>query len=103
MLVGVEVYSYISPVRVRDMIRIEDLKEGMLLRLNGKTKKGNNRVTQHGTDWKIKAIGTPHGGDTLRIESLKANFIWQGMPFEDVRVVKINNDPNFDIEILTKL
>ena len=79
------------------MIRIEDLKEGQVLRLTGKSKKGKNRIAQHGRDWKIKAIGTPHGSDTLRLESLLANFRVNGFAVEDCRVIKVMNDPNFTI------
>lgn len=62
----------------------------MILILSGKTKKGKNRIQQHGQEWLVlKSLLVPKLAGKHFIESLKT---------KDIRWIQKENDFNFKIE-----
>ena len=68
----------------------------MLAKLEGISKKGKQRVKQHGETWKVKSFtdsvlfSTKAPGPWIHIESLDGS---------DVRIVSERDDPNFKITV----
>jgi len=71
---------------------------GKILRLKGKTKKGKDRINQHGELWKVTMIKPFEG--VMRLESLNDTFKFNGEWRKDVRWVNVEivrNDENFEL------
>ena len=84
---------YIRLVRLRVMI-----DTGKILRLKGKTKKGKDRINQHGALWKVTMIKPFEG--VMRLESLNDTFKFNNEWRKDVRWVSVNivrGDENFEL------
>ena len=60
---------------------------GKILRLKGKTKKGKDRINQHGELWKVTMIKPFEG--VMRLESLNDTFKFNGEWIKDVRWVNV--------------
>ncbi|RDJ35708.1 MAG: hypothetical protein DWQ19_12895 [Crenarchaeota archaeon] len=68
------------------------------IRLKPKSKKGKDRIHQHGEIWEIVREQFFDGWPCFLIQSLE-NTIRQGnMLVKDLRLVRKQNDPNFEIE-----
>jgi hypothetical protein len=81
------------------MRTINDFKVGQVVSLKPKTIHGKNRIQQHGQDWKVVMLAKT--GRFISLNSM--NDTWKthdGKMIPDSRRVDINNDPNFEIEIL---
>ena len=71
---------------------------GKILRLKGKTKKGKDRINQHGKLWKVTEIRPFEG--RMRLESLNKTFKFNNEWRKDVRWVNVEivrNDENFEL------
>jgi len=71
---------------------------GKILRLKGKTKKGKDRINQHGALWKVTEIRPFEA--KMRLESLNKTFKFNGEWRKDVRWVSVEivrNDENFEL------
>ena len=71
---------------------------GKILRLKGKTKKGKDRINQHGALWKVTMIKPFEG--VMRLESLNDTFKFNNEGRKDVRWVSVNivrGDENFEL------
>ena len=74
------------------------INTGKILRLKGKTKKGKDRINQHGALWKVTEIRPFEG--VMRLESLKDTFKFNGKMIKDVRWVSthiVTQDENFEL------
>lgn len=71
---------------------------GKILILKGKTKKGKDRINQHGKLWKVTEIRPFE--DKMRLESLNNTFKFNGKMIKDVRWVSthiVTRDENFEL------
>jgi hypothetical protein len=81
------------------------IKLDTIIRLKGKTKKGKDRINQHGELWKVTMIKDDKG--VMRLESMNNTFKFNGEWRKDERWVSVNivrGDENFElvgIETLT--
>ena len=85
--------SYVSTVRMRDMIKLNTI-----LILKGKTQKGKSRINEHGTLWKVTMIKNDKG--VMRLESLGDTFKFNCEWRKDERWVSVNivrGDENFEL------
>ena len=74
------------------------INTGKILRLKGKTKKGKDRINQHGELWKVTMIKPFEG--VMRLESLNNTFKFNGKMIKDVRWVStsiVTQDENFEL------
>lgn len=75
-----------------------------ILILKGKTKKGKDRINQHGELWKVTMIKDADG--VMRLESLNDTFKFNNEWRKDVRWVSRNivrGDENFELVGIEKL
>lgn len=71
---------------------------GKILILKGKTKKGKDRINQHGKLWKVTEIRPFEG--KMRLESLNKTFKFNNQWIKDVRWVStsiVTQDENFEL------
>lgn len=76
------------------------MKAGDKVKLTGKTKHGKNRVREQGQDWVVVKVAK----NKLLSDSWEKDFALLMQPdnqSEDWRWVAVQDDKNFDIEVLS--
>ncbi len=64
----------------------------MLLWLKGKTRKGKNRIREHGEWWSLFDNSLP--GNTILVQSVAKK--------NELRWISLDNDPDFDVTVFNK-
>ena len=73
------------------------MKQGDMIKLNGKTRHGKNRVNEHGESWIVMNVGKFKGSPAVHLRSIDKTFkMGQAWTF-DGRWVLLNNAPDFEI------